>query len=230
LALEELALDEADVWLAHLPTLAPLLDGAVALVSEAERARSRRFRRPSDGVRYLRVHKLLRLLLTAYRAETQLHWSLSHREEIAAFAVTQTGPIGVDVERIQPEFAATLSERCLTPDERSALSRLSSTDQAHRVFESWTVKEALLKRSGHGLAIEPALIGLDFADARRPTVVSSQTAEEAVADCRVELLAVAAPYVAAVAAARTCRKINGFSLDERTVLTLLARNDAATEA
>lgn len=83
-----------------------------------------------------------------------LHFSLSHSGEIAV-ALLSASACGVDIERIRPEVAARLRERCLCAEElRLGLD----------FFECWTKKECLGKLDGNGIDAHPAK--LDSSDAR----------------------------------------------------------------
>lgn len=81
-------------------------------------------------------------------ADSHIHFSLAHSGSIAA-ALLSDAPCGVDVERIRPDAAERLRERCLSPRE-----------QARKLdfFECWTKKECIGKRDGRGIDAHPARI------------------------------------------------------------------------
>lgn len=83
--------------------------------------------------------------------------SLSHSGDLHVVATTAAGPVGVDVEAIDAarfvgfdEVALHRSERPHAPVERAT---------------TWVRKEALLKATGDGLAVDPRLIRLSDPDA-----------------------------------------------------------------
>lgn len=83
-----------------------------------------------------------------------LHFSLSHSGGIAVALLSESA-CGVDVERVRPEVAVRLRERCLSAQElRLCLD----------FFECWTKKECIGKLDGRGIDAHPAK--LDTCDAR----------------------------------------------------------------
>ena len=82
-----------------------------------------------------------------------LHLSSASRDGLAAFAAA-SGPVGIDVERIEP--GAEPPVRVLHPAERAALARLPAPERAAAFATIWTCKEAYGKALGLGLAHDPA--------------------------------------------------------------------------
>ena len=82
--------------------------------------------------------------------------SLSRAGPVAAVAVSDFGPVGVDVERLDATSFAGYGEVALHERE------VASTIEAGAV--TWVRKESLLKATGHGLSIDPRLIRLSCAD------------------------------------------------------------------
>ena len=78
-----------------------------------------------------------------------LWFSISHSGGICAAAVSDC-PVGVDVERVRPDYRPSLVERSLTPGERQRydgdFTRL------------WTRKEAVVKLTGEGITGWPAKV------------------------------------------------------------------------
>ena len=88
--------------------------------------------------------------------------SLSRSGRIVAAAAAYA-PIGVDHE---PRGAAhgAVAEVALTPRERAHLVRLPTTEQPDALLRWWVRKEALLKMTGLGLAVDPSLIEVSAPD------------------------------------------------------------------
>ena len=153
------------------------------LLDARERERARAHRAPAASHTFVRAHALLRLVLAAYVGEdpaalrfttrcrlcggshgkpsligaADLDFSLSHSHGAAIVAVGGAAPIGVDIENRRG--AATVSElspAILAPGE--TLGRTSAG--ATGLLRHWTRKEALLKATGHGLAIDPSTVRL----------------------------------------------------------------------
>ncbi|HSK26440.1 MAG TPA: 4'-phosphopantetheinyl transferase superfamily protein [Jiangellales bacterium] len=68
--------------------------------------------------------------------------------------------VGVDVERVsaQGELPATLSREVLATAELTAYDRLDEHERARAIAVWWTRKESVLKATGDGLAVPPALV------------------------------------------------------------------------
>ncbi|MBG0794738.1 4'-phosphopantetheinyl transferase superfamily protein [Methylocystis sp. H62] len=175
-----------DEW----PKLAALLD-------EAETARAARFAFDSDRRAYVAAHALLRASLSerakgiapaAWRFGVTPHGkpfllsphagvdvSLSHTRGMAAVAIASGRDIGVDVESfLKPRDALRVAERFFAPEEAAIVRAQSDPQSQSEVFFAiWTLKEAVLKADGRGLAG-----GLDsFVVKLSPLAVSSDSSE-----------------------------------------------------
>ncbi|UOO37486.1 4'-phosphopantetheinyl transferase superfamily protein [Oscillospiraceae bacterium CM] len=78
------------------------------------------------------------------------HFNISHTKYAVA-AVVASQPVGVDVERVR-DIDRRVAETALTGNELSWLDKAGAENWRQRFFEIWTKKEAVLKRSGEGLA------------------------------------------------------------------------------
>ena len=76
--------------------------------------------------------------------------SLSRSPDIVAVAFTDSGAIGVDVERTDAPSFAGFEGVALHPDEDAPTIRDRAT--------TWVRKESLLKATGHGLDVDPSTI------------------------------------------------------------------------
>lgn len=155
-----------ELRLAGLDSLRAAHDG---LLSPTERDRRAEFRQPADRRRYTLATALLRVAAgrrlgidpAAVDVDrscdecgrphgrptlpgTVLHASISHSGDRVAVALTDVGPVGVDVERLG-EVDAGLARSVCTPDE---LGHLRTPED---FFVYWTRKEAVLKATGDGL-------------------------------------------------------------------------------
>uniref|UniRef100_UPI000A3F72D0 4'-phosphopantetheinyl transferase family protein n=1 Tax=Cellulosimicrobium cellulans TaxID=1710 RepID=UPI000A3F72D0 len=77
-----------------------------------------------------------------------LHVSVSTAPGLLAVAVSDEGPVGVDVESVAAVGAAPVADVLLHPREAAAGPRA--------LARTWVRKEALLKATGHGLVVPPA--------------------------------------------------------------------------
>ena len=89
-------------------------------------------------------------------------FNLTHTGDFAACAILYGAAIGIDAEDIRrPINVAEMAARWFAPPERRLLGRLPETRRTEMFFRIWTLKEAILKTTGHGLRIEPQLFAVD---------------------------------------------------------------------
>lgn len=155
-----------------------------AELSEEETSRARAFHFDRDRATYVAAHAMLRRMLREAlggddpnfvlsplgRPELMPRrdgrpvpsFNLTHSCDFAACAILYGAPIGIDAEDIRrPINVAEMAGRWFHPSERRLLGRLSETDRTEMFFRIWTLKEAILKTTGHGLRIEPQLFAVD---------------------------------------------------------------------
>ncbi|MDP9388325.1 MAG: 4'-phosphopantetheinyl transferase superfamily protein [Actinomycetota bacterium] len=180
---------ECHVWWARAgaATLASawLLDGD-------ELARAERFRAGHDRLRYVAAHALARLVVGRYLAHhpatlrfaarcttcggshgkphladqgSDLQLSISHSGDRVVIAVARGVAVGVDVEQVHG-FAAedALADAVLSPLERGVVEALPVAARTAALLRYWVRKEAVLKATGHGLAVSPASLTVSAPD------------------------------------------------------------------
>ena len=145
---------------------------AAGLLSQAERERVRRKRRPTDQEELTLAYALHRLFLGMIRSVPPEQvplardaegrpclpgWtgftSLSHAAGAAAFAFAPSGAVGIDVEpRARTAVMDELIVQVAHPAEREALP--SGVSRNEELLALWVRKEAFLKAAGVGLACE----------------------------------------------------------------------------
>jgi 4'-phosphopantetheinyl transferase len=81
-----------------------------------------------------------------------LDFSLSHSGRRLAVAVA-SAIVGVDVEAVDRPGVASLARRVLAPAERPGYARVAASGADRALLVYWTRKEAVLKATGHGLAM-----------------------------------------------------------------------------
>ncbi len=167
---------EAHVWLASLADAGISLDPLADCLSLAERERAARFKFLPDKTHYLIAHVALRSILGMYlnvhpdKIEfssgpvgkpqlaqkflgSEIKFNLSHSGEIALIAITRAIEVGIDVERIQEDFAfESIAQRFFTSREVAALQDLPPDLRREAFYKCWTSKEALIKGKGLGLS------------------------------------------------------------------------------
>jgi len=132
-----------------------------------ERQRAQRFRCEPHRRRFIVARGRLRQLLAArldltpeavefaYGANGKprvlnLHFSVSHCDDVALFAFSQASEIGVDVEAIRPiREADAIAAQFFSPSERL----VCEMEKPLGFLRCWTRKEALVKGIGEGLSL-----------------------------------------------------------------------------
>jgi 4'-phosphopantetheinyl transferase len=92
-----------------------------------------------------------------------LEFNISHSEEMVVLAVTQSGAVGIDIEKIRP---VNIDDYLQYVPEVACLRENYDVDQVNNLFfDCWTKKEAVLKGYGKGLLapLEQVIISEDSA-------------------------------------------------------------------
>jgi 4'-phosphopantetheinyl transferase len=186
------ALDrEAHVWLLRPETIsdADLLDHWRNLLSDEERRRLDRYRRPGDRHTFLVAHALVRLALSQYAAVSPAEWrfavgsrgrpeiddpveptlqfSLTHTPGLVACFIARDCECGVDAEAIgRRGDLPRLAQRVLSAAERGEWEALPEPERRVRFLVYWTLKEAYLKARGLGLSLPPRELSFALEDER----------------------------------------------------------------
>ena len=168
-----------DVHIRFRPTEsldAAAIDAAASVLSDDERARYGRFHFPRDARDYAAAHALLRHTLSGLGNRAPDRWrfdasangkpflvdqgafhaefSLSHTHGMVACAVTTGADVGIDVECVDRDVdAADIAARFFAPAEAAHLAQLGDEARRDRFFDLWTLKEALVKALGAGMAM-----------------------------------------------------------------------------
>jgi 4'-phosphopantetheinyl transferase len=172
-----------DVWRAELTSVDPEL---VALLSREDRRRATQIAHERTRELWQRSRGLLRALLARYLrvdAETPqitvgtygkpelprvaLHFNLSHSRELALYAFTRVGPVGVDVELEREREASArgardhvaLARRALGDRPARQLALMQRPQREREFLRLWTRYEAECKRRGTGIMSGSAVAG-----------------------------------------------------------------------
>jgi 4'-phosphopantetheinyl transferase len=142
-------------------------------LSPTERHRARRFRFERDRRRFIVARGRLREELAARLgvrpervaleygengkprlAGRELHFSVSHCDDVALLAFSKDAEIGVDVEAIRPvREADAIATQFFTPAERAAYLALAPRRRLLGFLRLWTRKEAFVKALGSGFSL-----------------------------------------------------------------------------
>lgn len=152
-------------------------------LSEDEMARMERFKMPVLRTRYAIARGTLRVLAGQYLNEPPgaltftygeqgkpilknrpLFFNLSHSGDLMAVAFTLDGPLGLDIEQISPRLhARDIARRYFSERECGEIETDDEAAYLRGFFRLWTAKEALMKATALGFALELSKIevGLD---------------------------------------------------------------------
>ncbi|MGZ5785232.1 MAG: 4'-phosphopantetheinyl transferase family protein [Ramlibacter sp.] len=167
---------ELQVWTARPADCGPTLPGDLGrLLDDAERERAARFRHEADRCSYVVVHALRRSVLARWLAidpreivfahepggrpvlihprDDKLFFSHTRSRDAVACAVTRLGPIGLDVEKMEPGGADDdMLARFVVLDDESGRRETADDKLTARFYFHWTALEAFWKAEGKGLA------------------------------------------------------------------------------
>ncbi|MGY1603683.1 Pls/PosA family non-ribosomal peptide synthetase [Geodermatophilus sp. SYSU D00815] len=179
------------VALVELATCRPRLAELSALLSAEERATAEAFSSPHRREQWVTGRALLRLLLSAEDpSRAPADWaigrsatdrpvvadgpevSLAHTDGVVAAAVARDRAVGIDVEHLAAGAPDPVLDSALTDEERAALRAAPPAERPQLFLRMWTLKEAVLKCTGEGLAAGPERVAtsLDPVGAAGPVV------------------------------------------------------------
>jgi 4'-phosphopantetheinyl transferase len=204
-------------------------------LSDEEGQRASRFRFEQHRNRYIVGRATLRQILGAYlnnppekfdfeygnhgkptlasrNGAQTLEFNLAHSDALALIAVSQAGPVGVDVEQVRPlKDADELVKRFFSPRENSAFQKLSSEQKPQAFFNLWTRKEAWLKATGDGIAHHLNRVEVSFLPGEPAQLLSLPDNLGSETNWSLRELNPAPGFTAAVALACANPEVNCFS-------------------
>jgi len=186
--------DDVHVWCADLARIMKVDARLFGMLDEEEQARASRFHEARHRIEYAAAHAIARILIGKYlgrpdgsigfvraangkpglildEGEPPLRFNASHTAGAALFAFALQREVGVDIEKIEERcHFQELCARTLSPAERDLLNRIGDEQERLRAFHRlWARKEAVLKASGDGLRIAPALLDVMGPSVQLPT-------------------------------------------------------------
>lgn len=176
--MSRLSPDEVHVWTASRDAPDGVVEAMRALLTLDELKRADRFAVVRDRRQFAVGRGLLRVILGRYlgRAPESLRFvanvhgkpgldpaagdlppirfNLAHSGPWVVYAFTLGREVGVDIERVRPEFGGfAIAERFFAPTEVAALRALPEASRRLAFFHGWARKEAYIKAKGKGLAL-----------------------------------------------------------------------------
>ena len=166
------------------------IEAAWSWLSTEERARAAEFVFERDRCRFVRARGYLRSRLGArlglsprdvpiaigadgkpFVEGYDLSFNLSHSGAHAVLAISAAGAVGIDLE-VEDRADGLgsqidgLADLCMTGEEQAALAAASPERRVQRFLSYWTAKEARMKLSGEGFALDPLQISLELSKGR----------------------------------------------------------------
>jgi 4'-phosphopantetheinyl transferase len=169
----ELKSGEIHVWRVDVHRNLDALPALTRTLAPDESAKAGEFRLDVHRNRYIIAHGAVRAILARYLRTTAsepvfrygsqgkpelasgvLHFNMSHSHDLVLCAISRTGHVGVDVERVRPgaenDLAGYVSSSALR-----FLGVLPRPTRRRALFQGWTRMEACLKAGGQGLTLGP---------------------------------------------------------------------------
>jgi 4'-phosphopantetheinyl transferase len=165
-----------DLVIARLDCSALAVENGLSLLVDDERERAGRFVVERERSRFIVARATLRSLLAERLgvparsirlasgshgkpclawpfSASGVHFNVSHSGNVAAYAFTNRGEVGIDVEAIRPMAGADdIARRFFSRNERRDFFSLDPVERCLAFFRCWTRKEAFLKAIGEGLS------------------------------------------------------------------------------
>jgi len=163
-----------EVVVTRLAAAPEAVRASAGLLSDAERHRARRFAFDRDASRFIVARARLRQLLAARLgvraqavefeygaygkpvlsrrfADSDLHFNVSHCDDVAAYAFSGGHAIGIDVEAVREiSDADNIAVRYFSRLENATYRSLKPCHRPLGFFNCWTRKEAFIKAQGDG--------------------------------------------------------------------------------
>jgi len=186
---------EVHVWLGVLDVTPERLLELRAVLNADELARADRFLPAQHRVHSAAARGHLRTLLGRYlgvapeSVELQfnsfgkpslagplggLRFNVSHSLGLALFAFARGRELGVDIEKVRPDFATLeIAARFFSVAESARLRSLAPEQQPRAFFECWTRKEAYVKARGDGLSRRLDTFEVAFGPGAAPAILAA---------------------------------------------------------
>ena len=139
-------------------------------------------------------------VLAKLPADRTLHFNLAHSDGLLLVALSETSPVGIDIERVRPiDGVDALVDRFSSERTIIGWRTLPFNQRSRAFFKLWTRKEACLKAAGLGLAGPVEEIEVTFLPDEPVRVLKLAGILQAGASCTLKNLSPAEDYIAAIA-------------------------------
>jgi len=203
------------VWIAHVSQARDSLIHLESCLDHRDRERAARFHFADDRARFILGRGLLKKCLGFYLEQKpatielaytdlgrpilphdeDIHFSISHTQDLVALALTSGARIGIDLEYTQSHVdLIELAGRIFSEDDLKLFQALPNGEKPGAFYRVWTRKEAYLKARGEGIAEGLQLISVSLGAEETASVIDSR--DESAADAwRLRALPLPEGYV-----------------------------------
>lgn len=165
-------LTEPVLYLIHTDSYSSEAVSFQKILSAQELEKASRFRFLRDQHSYIITHAMLRIILGKYlelepveiefvsndygkpslsEKYKKIHFNLSHSSGLSVLAISTKSEIGVDIEKIDPEFDFDLIAKAHFSVAENSFLNAKHEQACERFYTLWTRKEAFLKVIGTGI-------------------------------------------------------------------------------
>ena len=207
-----------------------------AVLSPEEKERGTKYRDRDAGLRWMAARTFLRSILAAYtetpprdiqllvsdqgkpflagKNPLSLRFNITHSGEYAIVAISREHSVGVDIEKIKPNFDyESIMSISFSNNERKLFSGLAESERLNTFYRIWTLKEAVAKAIGTGLSFPFEDIETRW-DESGPQLVSISGNRMTAAALRAEPLDLPSPYVGVVVSEAVPWTLQTFTLSK----------------
>ena len=171
------------LWQVFLPEVVSNLQEYSLLLNVDEMARAKRFHFETHSQRFILARAILRLILSQYLgisavdiqfvigphgkpylkdSPLDLQFNVSHSGDRVIYGVMLNQAIGVDIEKVAPDFNQAIAHRFFSAEENRQLNELLPREKTNAFYQLWAAKEAVIKAAGQGLLIPLHTFSVDL--------------------------------------------------------------------
>jgi 4'-phosphopantetheinyl transferase len=225
----------AQVWLIEFARFGSAEEICKSGLIAEEQERAARYRFAQDRKQYAVTRSCLRWLLGVYlgveplsieiryaehgkpylsEPYRDLHFNVSHSDELALLAFCRGKMLGIDVERVREDLEVDeIAKRFFSPAEQAALVQLPAGQRRQAFFRCWTRKEAFIKAIGEGLSLPLHLFDVSVDPEQPATLLATRPVSTEAAQWSLRDLVVPRGYAAALAVRAPHLVVNMNTLD-----------------
>lgn len=212
--------DSIDIWTFSLSGVESNAAHSIQLLSRDECEQAYAFATRGLEASFIVTKALTRLVLARYTGERPeairfayaphgkpsvsgnptLHFNTSACSTMFVLAVTRSGALGIDVERLRPfPDAASIAQHFFCREEAEYIEQYPEHERSAAFLQLWTCKEAVLKATGEGLTRELRSFRVSFDGDLRCSTPSVFDADAPARRWMLKTFGLGSDHVAAIA-------------------------------